>query len=1000
MARDFVSEAVIRISAKADTKKAAAEAKSALRDLVTGGLNPMKAATVAATTAAVGFVAATTAAVVAVKSSISAVTEASLKLDSFSTRLGVATDDLQTLAFAAEQSNITFEALAVGMQRMTRRVAEAAQGMGEAQGAIDELGLSAVQLQKMDAATQFRTILGALADVETQADRVRLAFKLFDTEGVGLIQTIEDGAGGLEAFEQQARDMGIVLDKDLIASTIEYKKESRLLGNVITAVQGVIAKEFLPVVTSATQRAVAFIRQITPQIETLSKEAAGFVKDLTENVRGFLDENGDDLVEVLELAKAVGGTTFDITVKAAEGLVEFLAFVNRTRKSQQEQLRDALSGPFANAADFSIATENLSTLEQQLRAYIIESNEAAAATDVYAHALEGSASGLDTRAAAQKTAADATERLAAAEASAAIAAELADKQTMGSVEQLHLLANAFRSVSANIKQYAEDRALATGDEVDTSTIRERVEAMGIPVKKLDEETEKAAENVGGHLRDLEKAFTGIGDIAVEQLGTRMVVASGTMLTALSQTFGRAIAMQENFKQSATRIWRSFVADVIASVVQLIGKLVIAAGLKAFLGLGNARAIDSLAGALVGLNNLTDVFAASGAEGRQTGGAVVGPGKIPGFGGGDVIPVLAERGEYIIRKEAVAALGEGFLEAVNATGTQNARETLRGAVASPFYSQALTDELGRLSGASGLQAGGMVMPEDDSEMAPMALGLQAGGFVPVIRRQEGGPVLPSDIIRPPTIEELAAKYKIQEQAKTRAVINWLNNTSSYYRLPEGYTSDLLHWQGRQGHIGGREAWLHEYGPVLLPGGVRIEHLRDFVEGLDAIMRVERDQNLSYTSFGIMEEAANRLRIDTPQSLHAVADKILDEWTPYVGNRRRDAPTIGFGTIEDTENALIPEGFGGRADLLSGPPRFGQPGGAPLEVGAPGGPFGVGAGGTRPRGVTFTPPAQANLSGGGTTNLYVTATTTLGGEAEAENLLTQIVNGISDMGVRLG
>lgn len=45
-------------------------------------------------------------------------------------------------------------------------------------------------------------------------------------------------------------------------------------------------------------------------------------------------------------------------------------------------------------------------------------------------------------------------------------------------------------------------------------------------------------------------------------------------------------------------------------------------------------------------------------GMQTGG------HIPGFGGGDTVPALLERGEYVIRKEAVQSYGTGLMNAIN------------------------------------------------------------------------------------------------------------------------------------------------------------------------------------------------------------------------------------------------------------------------------------------------------------------------------------------------
>ena len=75
---------------------------------------------------------------------------------------------------------------------MTRRLAEAGQGTGEAKDAIRELGLSAADLAAARPEDAFRQIATELATIPNQADRVRLAFKFFDSEGVGLVNLTTD----------------------------------------------------------------------------------------------------------------------------------------------------------------------------------------------------------------------------------------------------------------------------------------------------------------------------------------------------------------------------------------------------------------------------------------------------------------------------------------------------------------------------------------------------------------------------------------------------------------------------------------------------------------------------------------------------------------------------------------------------------------------------------------------------------------------------------------
>lgn len=145
---------------------------------------------------------------------ITAIVRATDQIDKFSTRLGISTAALSELKFAGEQTGVEFNQLALGLQRMNRRVSEAAQGMGEAQNALKELGLDAVQLNNLPLEQQFNKVADALNGVETQSDKVRLAFKLFDSEGVALIQTMEGGSRAVNELRAELRALGGVIDAD------------------------------------------------------------------------------------------------------------------------------------------------------------------------------------------------------------------------------------------------------------------------------------------------------------------------------------------------------------------------------------------------------------------------------------------------------------------------------------------------------------------------------------------------------------------------------------------------------------------------------------------------------------------------------------------------------------------------------------------------------------------------------------------------------------------
>lgn len=149
----------------------------------------------------------------------------------FAQRLGMATEGLVGLQHAASITGVKVEALQMGLQRMTRRVAEAAMGTGEARGALQELGIDARELTQLRPEDQFARIADKMTKVATQGDRVRLAMKLFDSEGVALVNTLALGSDGLERMKQEARDLGLTFS-GYMASKVEAANDAltRLRG--------------------------------------------------------------------------------------------------------------------------------------------------------------------------------------------------------------------------------------------------------------------------------------------------------------------------------------------------------------------------------------------------------------------------------------------------------------------------------------------------------------------------------------------------------------------------------------------------------------------------------------------------------------------------------------------------------------------------------------------------------------------------------------------------
>ena len=191
----------IQIRAIDKTKKGFASATKGLKMIAGAALNMKTALVGAAGVAGMGLL---------ISRSLSA-TDA---LSKTATRIGTTTESLSRLQYAAKISGVETQTLNMAMQRFGRRASEAAVGTGEAKGALKELRLNASDLIKLPLDEQMIKLAQAFEENIDPIDRTRIAMKLFDSEGVALLQMTELGAAGMRELFKEAEMLGAVMSTD------------------------------------------------------------------------------------------------------------------------------------------------------------------------------------------------------------------------------------------------------------------------------------------------------------------------------------------------------------------------------------------------------------------------------------------------------------------------------------------------------------------------------------------------------------------------------------------------------------------------------------------------------------------------------------------------------------------------------------------------------------------------------------------------------------------
>lgn len=273
-------------------------------DKVSAGLGKLTRFSAVSAKAVLGVSAAATAAAGAVALFTKANVNSLDALGKTASKLGVNVEFLQQMRFAAEQTGIETRTLDMGLQRFIRRVAEAAKGTGEAKAALQQLGIEFTNAD--GSARDIRDILfdvsDGLANTASEGERVRLAFKFFDSEGVALVNTLQGGSTELKRFFSEAENLGILIGSDTTKRAEAFNDQLNIIKRQFTAITQNLVGAFLPVLQDVSEDLTKFLTKTKEEVGGFDKLgldiAVGIVeatKKLTFGIASFLD-NVDDFI--------------------------------------------------------------------------------------------------------------------------------------------------------------------------------------------------------------------------------------------------------------------------------------------------------------------------------------------------------------------------------------------------------------------------------------------------------------------------------------------------------------------------------------------------------------------------------------------------------------------------------------------------------------------------------------------------------------------------------
>lgn len=246
-------------------------------------------------------------------------------------KLGIPVERYQELRFGADQANIGANNLETGLQRLNRRIVDAASGKNAGLAAL----LAKLGISMRDVNGQVRTsasLLPELADAfkanENAAVRNNIAFALFDSEGVDFVRLLSDGSEGLAKMSAEARRMGSVVGGTALRAAKSFDDRFSSLVQTVRAI------------------AIELTAQLAPAMNAAARDLQVFLAE-PEKREKFLAQTVKTIGELAAIVRGLG-RAIATTLPVIAGVVEFLSnWVSTVLKAA-----DAIVDGWAKVKDF------------------------------------------------------------------------------------------------------------------------------------------------------------------------------------------------------------------------------------------------------------------------------------------------------------------------------------------------------------------------------------------------------------------------------------------------------------------------------------------------------------------------------------------------------------------------------------------------------------------------------------------------------------------------
>lgn len=238
-------------------------------------------------------------------------------INTMAKQYSMSVEDIQKFQYATEQIDVPLETLTGSMQKLTKNMATASKGTGDAYEAFKALG---VEITNQDGTLRdrnevFNEAINALANIENETQRDAYAMQIFGKSAADLNPLILGGADALKTLGDQAESAGLILEQDQLDTLNLLSDAIDTFKATIAGAGNLISTEFAAPMADALNQITAYIQELT----------AAFAEG---GFPALADKAGEVLTDILAtfdeyLPKVVEFGT-EIILKMIDGLTEMM----------------------------------------------------------------------------------------------------------------------------------------------------------------------------------------------------------------------------------------------------------------------------------------------------------------------------------------------------------------------------------------------------------------------------------------------------------------------------------------------------------------------------------------------------------------------------------------------------------------------------------------------------------------------------------------------------